>query len=1711
MSHEMGEKAACGQPLTGMRKRTVRAANGSRLEVTEWRRCEFEMGGHRWRHLFGIVPGLTQPLILGADFLIEHQAVLDCKSGTLDLGEGVRVFLTTRQRACEDRVVAQQDVKISAGQSAMVPAVIGCEGMAPDVLGLVSEEPEIGRNLLVTDTVLTPSKGQVIVHVRNPTRKDQMIHQGDWLASYTPIDEVRAQEFEEEPGAAPFRTNAEAAIAQLEETDLTSEQRGLAAELLEEYADIFVEEGKPLGRTTLLYHHIDTGLSAPIKVRGRRIPPFQRQAVDEILEEMLQQGIIEPSTSPWSSPLLLVKKKDGSMRCCIDYRQLNDITVKDAYPLPHITECLEALAGSNYFSVLDLKSGYWQVPLDSSSRPRTAFATHRGLFEFTVLPMGLANGPAFFSRLMNRILSDLLWERCLVYIDDTVVMGVTFHQHLENLRLVLERIRQAGLQLNPKKCQWFQSSVKYLGHVVSAGGIETDPATTERIRNWPRPESVKELRIFLGLTNYYRKFVLRYAHVAGPLHRLTSKNVRFEWTDECEEAFRVLRNELCRAPILALPDFSEAGGRFVLDTDASDRAIGAVLSQRQKSGPDRVVAYGSRCLSSAEQNYCVTRKEMLALVHFLKEFRPYLLGKTCVVRTDHHALQWLQTFREPSGQVARWLQRLQEFDFVVEYRANPKHTNADALSRRPFRAHGNCPSCLERTDAPEVAAVTLEYGWDRAELLRAQKEYSASAHVLAWIEQGRPEPPKLSDPTAIPELGSLIAHWPSLLTERELLCYEADGDAYPRLFLPPTWRDHALRQVHDAPGGGHRGKEGTFRKLQQQFWWPGMRNSADQWVDQCGVCGQLRGPNPNIRAPLWPIEESAPLQRLAVDVVGPLPRTRAGNRYILTMIDPFSRWAEVAALKDHTAKTVASAILHHWVSRFGTPQEILSDQGPEFESALMRHFCKLLGVQKLHSSPWHPQTNGAVERFNRTLKSLLQGHSDRDLQEWDLTLPICMWAYRSAIHASTGFSPSRLLMGREMANPVMALLEDPTHPAPEAEEYARWVQEAIRGVAENARETMGRAKARQKAHYDRRATAVPTYQQGNLVWLKNEAPVPGAGNKFKRPWKGPYMVLAKVGEVNLRITDPSRRGRQWVVHVNRVKPCGNDVRLEEQPPGEVEEISPHLVPSVGREVEVAATFIDPFSLPLQLPPGFALSEGEPIGSEVGTEPMDSEPANVPVAESEVPLGPLPEELRKRWGIELASFILRAQPINILLGQSHPTLRPWHLQLAGQAQLHLEAYASSRKDEERRERFLEDLPDIRQRIVLWTHQVHLEAVRADLLRPLEALRERLYREEAQRKEREAESQAMGPPPESAAAAGTLEDPRSKQIEELLQTVRRQEAMLQQLLQTETSPVPSSSSAAEPKPVPAPRRSRRRQDSSGTEGTEEFRRPPPPRPRHPRTSRNRTDTSEDVDTTSSSESVRSRSSQRRETYATMAARPAEPKPRGFGRGMVPSPSSPTEERAGRLAPGGGPSSAATGAVGGATGVFTLPRRSRSFNRPAGPPVMVVGDSNFCRFPFITAPFRPVCKPGLRADGVVGWLRACNPSPQGVRAVLLGVGVNTPTSVTEDQLRVAYRRIRQELMQRFPDAFILAIEAPAEKRVGEERKAVQRANRALRDVFPTTRTTTAAAEEIGKVDPHYSSDERRRVALDALKAVRQLGPQHGYPATRTVPTSPWVTSTR
>lgn len=448
-----------------------------------------------------------------------------------------------------------------------------------------------------------------------------------------------------------------------------------------------------------MQHHIDTQQEHPIRTAPYRRSPQEQEIIKAEIDTMLRDGIIQRSTSPWASPVVLVTKKDGSVRFCVDFRKLNEATVKDTYPLPRIDDTLDALHGARYFTTLDLAAGYWQIKMEEESRAKTAFVSKHGLYEFNVLPFGLCNAPATFQRLMDTVLAGLTWKECLVYLDDILVFSKTFEEHLVNLANVFDRLRTGCLKIKASKCQFLEPSVDYLGHVISVDGIRPNPKKIASVKAFAHPKTKKDIMAFLGLCGYYRRFIPDMATIAAPMCRLLQKTVDWQWDEECEYSFQALKKRLVSSPVLRSPDFAR---QFTIYTDASNYGWGAVLAQHDDEGGEYVIQYASRSFTAPQRNYQTTEKECLAVIEAIKAFRPYLHGREFVIVTDHAALRQLLGTKEATGRISRWIMHLQQYTFVVQHRAGNKHLNADAISRDPSLLP--VPS---HTHSQEVNAVNI--------------------------------------------------------------------------------------------------------------------------------------------------------------------------------------------------------------------------------------------------------------------------------------------------------------------------------------------------------------------------------------------------------------------------------------------------------------------------------------------------------------------------------------------------------------------------------------------------------------------------------------------------------------------------------------------------------------------------------------------------------------------------------------------------------------------------------------------------------------------------------------------------------------------------------------------------------------------------------------------------------------------------------------------
>ena len=796
--------------------------------------------------------------------------------------------------------------------------------------------------------------------------------------------------------------------------------------------------------------------------------------------------------------------------------------------------------------------------------------------------MGMCNGPPTCQRLMELVLNGLQWQICLIYLDDIIVFGSNFSEHIQRIETVLQRISDAGLKLKPEKCHLLKSEVAFLGHVVSQKGIRPNPDNVAKILSWPIPTNVSEVRQILGLGSYYRRFIRDFSLLVKPLTELTKKSNKFLWSDSCQQAFDKLKQAFVSPELMAYPRDT---GDFILDTDACDTAIGAVLSQIQ-DGHLRVIAYGSRTLNQAEGNYCITDKELLAVRYFIEYYRQYLLGRTFTVRTDHQALIWLFSLKEPKGRIARWVEILSAFDFTVEYRPGNKHGNADAMSRclnprecdcpqtdnLEYLKCGPCAKCMQRAenmssslpcynvqDSNEKESDLVNIiktrnqkekdnwtiwpaGYTRMNLQSMQEKDEDIGPIRQWQKQ-ETRPDRKEIETNSPATRHYWFLWGSLKIIDGLLYKEFhkhdDTGHYYQLLTPRKMKEDVLKQMHNSIVSGHLGNKKTKEKIKQRFYWFEMREDIRIWISKCEICASIKPPQKTFKAPLGSMPTGAPWDRLATDILGPLPVTPRGNRYILGVTDYFTKWIEVFPVPNQTAETCANVILNEVICRYGCPLSIHSDQGRNFESDIFQELCQLLEIRKTRTSPRNPKGNGQIERFNRSLLSMIKSFLRGEQTGWDLNLGCLAGAYRATPHESTGLTPNLLLLGREVRLPIQVIkggapLNGESDIPMNWGGHALQIRERLQKAHEVARRNLSISAKRRKDFYNNKVNFTP-YHVYDKVWYLDEMRRQGISPKLQPMYIGPCLITKKMNDINYQI-QVNGLGNSKVVNHDKLKP-----------------------------------------------------------------------------------------------------------------------------------------------------------------------------------------------------------------------------------------------------------------------------------------------------------------------------------------------------------------------------------------------------------------------------------------------------------------------------------------------------------------------------------------------------------------------------------------------
>ena len=876
-----------------------------------------------------------------------------------------------------------------------------------------------------------------------------------------------------------------------------SEIRERLLRVFERHQNTVSLDDEILGTTETVVHKIDYQGPSENYTPPYPTPKSERQDLSNEIQRMLKHRKIEKSDSCHNSPVLPIRKKSGELRVVMDFRKINLYTAKLKFPIPRIDDILNDLHGGKVFSCLDMKSGYSQVKLHPDSRPLTAFTVPEGRYQHVVLPQGLTNGPSCFQALMCNVVSGLA-PNIFCFLDDLLIVSKNYEEHEKHLDLVLERLSKHKLSIRIDKCEFFKPSVKYLGFSVGKHGISPLPEKIDAIKNFPRPQDLLQLRSFLGLTSYYRRFLPNYAEISTPLVALTKghprkgKRVNIEWNESAENAFQELKGKMCKDVILKFPDYANS---FRLTSDASNSAIGGVLSQLDESGRDRPICFFSRVLNEAEKKYSTLEKEALGLVYGLRLQKPIIGSFPVEVISDNAPLIYLMKSATANSRVARWQAATLDFD-IVNFKHLPGKENivADCMSRKPYDI---VDDILE--DLPVMAAIKVKekeneelyLKWDIEEIKREQNQVMLFREMKKFLQNKSAKlPSKISIPLNQFEVQADVLYYKNITAygkERYACC------------MPVSYREKSLIIAHNSALGGHAGIDNTMHRLKKFAYWPSMRMDVVAFVKKCNICRRYKkgrtSPVPILRSP----QVSRPWQTIHVDTVGPLPTTEEGNKYIVTFIDVLTRYGMAVAVRDKTARTVARAMFEKIFAVFGVAENITSDQGGEYINEVLENALKYFKIKHRSVSSYHPAANGIVEKYNRQLIQILKAQVQEDYTQWDRGLCLAVFSYNVGYNRTIQDSPFFLLFGRDPVIPYYTIMQQPS-PWYNIDSYKHELAKTMQMIFTRAQSYIEHGQTVQEEYRNRKARRKQILV-GDRVYIKR-----AVKTKMQSLYVGPYRV-----------------------------------------------------------------------------------------------------------------------------------------------------------------------------------------------------------------------------------------------------------------------------------------------------------------------------------------------------------------------------------------------------------------------------------------------------------------------------------------------------------------------------------------------------------------------------------------------------------------------------
>lgn len=1107
------------RPQLAESKVALQGASGDSLHVRGLVALEFEVGGVKTTHSFHVVDNANRNVILGCDWLTKHRVRLYFDLHKMKVGEQYvnldqDIHVASIVRLAKNQTIKPQTAAVFLGKVKTRPYFQAGQQLEirPVEKNGIADEP----GLMVPHSVTTLDEANTVkMMIVNNTNRTYHLSRGCIVGQLTVV-----QDGEISSVAEITKQHQPKDTGDLSQADVPEVFREVLLETLHRNEDVFAKNDLDLGRTDTVKMKIDTGDHPPIRLRPYRTPMMNKPIVDKAIDDMLATGVIERSRSPWSFPIVIANKRDGSKRFCVDFRALNKITKPLSWPLPLIDDILARLGHCRFFSSLDLLSGYWQILMDDDSKDKTTFVCHRGVFSFNVMAFGLMNAPSLFSELMSRVLEGCE-EFATAYLDDVIIFSDTLENHLHHLDLVFNQLREHGLKLKLRKCSFLKDTTNYLGFEISADGLRPNEDKVAAIRNMNPPTTVREIRGFIGMCSYYRRFIPNFSGIAEPLIALTRKHARFTWKDEHQNAFDFIKRSLTVVPLLVFPDPNRP---YILYTDASEKCIGACLAQEDENGEEQPIHFLSHKLSDTQTRWSVIEKEAYAIHFALQKLDYYLHAAHFIIRTDHQPLRMLLETPMQNKKIQLWSLNISAYNCKIEYIAGKNNAIADLLSRTPDsggnREHYSIdegqdivdindntfrinalnsnnfePKDYAAADTPQEGSDDDQAGEEIFKPLNMRTEQQKDPVIQKIVEKMKKKDGSVGK---------------NMLLEDDILYFVSHPDENPvvRLYVPVHLRLQVIVAYHD--NNGHFGVEKTNETLMKKYFWPGMFRQVWEHVAKCIPCNQR-----NLRRQRPPLQETEippfPFAKISLDLSGPYPTTLSGNKYIVSFVDWYSGWPEAFPTPDKNASTIASLVLEEIFPRFGSCLVMVTDNGTENDNRIMREVLSELKIHHVTTSRYHPQSNAKVERFHRTMHDVLAKKlEDPHCTTWDLHLNQTLAAVRFNTSNSTAESPYFLLYGRDVILPVDNVLQprrkyhgDETH---------RLCLQAQHEAFVSVHRHMKRAKRRQAKYADRNAKTTG-FKVGDPVYIKKHV----RDNKLQPKWEPYYRVIEKKSPLTYKL------------------------------------------------------------------------------------------------------------------------------------------------------------------------------------------------------------------------------------------------------------------------------------------------------------------------------------------------------------------------------------------------------------------------------------------------------------------------------------------------------------------------------------------------------------------------------------------------------------------